>query len=262
MTPAKLYHPHSTASENVFVMNPHFYMPQLHTHRRIWVYLPANYYREPSKSFPVIYMQDGQNLFDNTTAAFGEWGIDKTLNKMPSKRKKIPIIIAIDNAADNRIDEYAPWKRQEFGRGGHGNQYADFIAHTLKPYIDNHFRTLADRRNTAIMGSSMGGLIALYTGLKHNQLFGKIGCLSPAFWFNREIFEWAKKQHLQPTKICVVGSKTENKVMENDLQTTYWTLRNANIPDHDLTVAIRKRGKHNEKTWGREFKFVYKTLFN
>ncbi|GAB4193124.1 MAG: hypothetical protein OHK0057_31630 [Thermoflexibacter sp.] len=250
----------STASANVHLLDNKFFMPQLHRYRRIWIYLPLEY-PYTDERYPVLYMQDGQNLFDAATSSFGEWGIDKTLNKLQNEGNQGIIVVGIDNGGEHRTNEYAPWARPKLG-GGEGLHYAQFIAHTLKPYIDEHFRTQTEREFTGIGGSSMGGLISFYTGLHYPEIFSKLAILSPSFWFNRQIFEWVAKQPKKfEMQICLVGSRTESSIMERDITNMYWTLRNAGYSEHELIFEIRSRGKHNEKFWGKEFSFIYKELF-
>jgi predicted alpha/beta superfamily hydrolase len=251
----------STVMGQVHLLNQDFFMPQLNRHRRIWIYLPTDYHQHTEKSYPVLYMQDGQNLFDTGTAHFGEWGIDKTLDQIQSTGNEGIIVVGIDNGGHHRANEYAPWRRAKFG-GGEGLDYAQFVAYTLKKYIDAHFRTKPEREFTGIGGSSMGGLISFYAGLRYAEVFSKLAILSPSFWFNKQIFEWVEKQEkIFEMQICMVGSRTESYSMERDMTAMYATLQNIGYTPNELSFAIRDKGKHNEKFWGREFPFVYQTLF-
>lgn len=174
--------PVHTASVQVTVMDTAFYMPQLGRKRKIAVYLPRQY-AVSSKRYPVVYMQDGQNLFDAANSFNGEWGVDECLDSMSAANSCI--VVAIDNGGVYRNCEYDPWDFMNDGKlicAGQGKQYADFLVKTLKPYIDRHYRTLASRENTIIAGSSMGALIAFYVSLAHPGVFGKAGIFSPSFW--------------------------------------------------------------------------------
>ena len=182
----------STAAENVSVLSEEFYMPQLDRNRKIWIYLPPGY-DVSDKNYPVMYMHDGQNLFDSNTSYSGEWEVDETLNKLYQEKGFELIVIGIDNGGDKRLDEYSPWKNKNYG-GGEGEAYVDFIVKNLKPYVDKNYKTISDKNNTAIMGSSMGGLISYYAALKHPDVFGKTGVFSPSFWFSNESFAYAKTQ--------------------------------------------------------------------
>jgi metallo-beta-lactamase class B len=176
-----------TVSSNVSILDTAFKMPQLNRSRRIWVYLPAPY-KNSKKHYPVMYLQDGQNIFDDYTSAYGEWGVDECLDSLFTKGKRPCIVIGIDNGGETRMNEYNPyeftWKDSSTSKTftPEGDQYLSFISHTLKPFIDKHYRTLSSRENTIIAGSSMGGLIAYYALLKYPKVFGKAGIFSPAFW--------------------------------------------------------------------------------
>src|SRR5205085_11725242 len=112
--------PSSTAAANVQVLNTSFFMPQLNRSRKIWLYLPPDYYTT-SKTYPVLYMEDGQNLFDNATSFSGEWQIDETLNTLHSQGNYGAIVVGIDNGGGERLNEYSPWVNATYG-GGQGDQ--------------------------------------------------------------------------------------------------------------------------------------------
>jgi len=163
-------------------------IPQLdNRERRIWVYLPPDY-NQSNRRYPVLYMHDGQNLFDQATSFAGEWQVDETLERLFKEKGFAIIVVGIDNGGERRIDEYSPWVNSEYGRGGEGDAYVRFIVETLKPYIDSKYRTLPNE--TGIMGSSLGGLISIYAGFKYPEVFKYVGAMSPAFWFNPEIYEF------------------------------------------------------------------------
>jgi predicted alpha/beta superfamily hydrolase len=238
-------------------------MPQLGRERTIRVLLPRNY-TQTDKAFPVLYMQDGQNLFDPETAAFGDWRIPKTMDKLPLKKQVI--IVGIDNGGVDRINEYAPFKKGK--SGGEGDAYVRFIIETLKPFIDKEYRTMPQREATGIAGSSMGGLIALYAGLKYADVFGKTGVLSPSIWFNPKIMDLIKETP-QPassadmyfSQFYVCASKSEMQGMQATLEKTYWAFKNAGYNDEQIRVVIQERGKHNEFFWSKEFKPMLEWLF-
>ena len=120
-----------------------------------------------------MYMHDGQNIFDDFTSAYGEWGVDECVDSLVKSGKPGCIIVGIDNGP-KRMNEYNPYDHKEFGKG-EGDLYLDFIVHTLKPFIDKQHRTLTKRENTIIAGSSMGGLISYYAMLQHPGHFWKRG---------------------------------------------------------------------------------------
>ena len=132
-------------------------------------------------------MHDGQNVFDAATSFAGEWNVDDSLSIMQMNGDSGAIVVAIDNGGQYRLDEYCPYNNPTYG-GGQGDLYADFLVSTLKPAIDSAFRTRPDRLNTAIAGSSVGAYIALYAGIKYQNVFSKIGSFSPAYWFEDSIY--------------------------------------------------------------------------
>ena len=201
-----------TAVGNTKILDLDFSIPQLGRQRRIWVYLPVDYYTT-NNHYPVLYMQDGQNLFDVVYTAFGvEWGVDESMDYLSSVFNPEAIVVGIDNGPE-RIDEYSPWVNTSYG-GGQGDEYVSFICNTLKPFIDSYFRTLPDRENTGIMGSSLGGLISFYGAIKHQDVFSKAGVFSPSFWFSDSVYTFIKSQgHLQNMRIYFVAGTQEDSSM-------------------------------------------------
>ncbi|WP_079665588.1 alpha/beta hydrolase [Soonwooa buanensis] len=245
---------HSTTS-NVKILSENFNIPQLKTTRRIWIYLPPNY-DSTSKKYPVIYMHDGQNLFDNATSFSGEWGVDETMNQISENHQLDAIIIGIDNGGDARLDEYSPWKNTKYQKGGEGNQYIDFITQTLKPYIDKRYRTLPQPKNTALIGSSMGGLISLYGGVKYPKIFGRIGIFSPAFWFvskDLNYFVNKNRNNLRQSKFYFIAGQNEDAGMPQEIENIKDLLLQKKVPERNISVKIDADGTHSETYWRREF---------
>ena len=252
----------STAAINVFILKKEFVIPSLNTiSHKIWVYLPPNY-SETSKKYPVIYMHDAQNLFDNKTSFLGEWQVDETLNKLFKKTGKAFIVVGIENGGTERINEYTPWKNNKYG-GGKGEIYIDFIVNTLKPYVDAHYRTKKQAKQTALIGSSLGGLISYYGGLKYPNIFGKIGALSTSFWFSNKVIDFTKKYgNTSKIKLYLyVGSK-EGNTMESDTKNMKNLLLAIGFPAKNIKVSINPEGKHNETAWKNEFLKVVTWLYN
>jgi alpha-glucosidase len=252
----------STASKNVSIIEQEFVIPNLNNIRhKIWVYLPPNYV-ETSKKYPVIYMHDGQNLFDNATSYIGEWEVDETLNNLYKKTGKGFIIVGIENGGEERINEYTPWKHEKYG-GGKGAIYIDFIVQTLKPYIDATYRTKKQAKHTGLIGSSLGGLISYYGGLKYPTVFGKIGALSTSFWFSNEVENFTKQnaQTKQVKLFLLVGEK-EGENMVLDTQKTEKLLLEYGFKSKNLTSKITPDGNHNETFWKSEFLEIVTWLFN
>lgn len=246
----------STASKNVHIIDDSFYIPQLNRYRRVWIYLPESY-NTSNKKYPVLYMHDGQNVFDNATSAYGEWGVDEALDTLEPKHKEI-IVVAIDNGGDKRLNEYSPYDMEKYGKG-EGDHYVDFLVQTLKPYIDKHYRTKKDEKNTFIAGSSMGGLISFYAILKYPKVFGTAGVFSPAFWITPQLKnideEKAKKVK---GKIYFYAGGEESETMVPDMLNVFEQMRK--YSKAKMKIVIRAEGKHNEPTWRQEFPLFYEYI--
>jgi len=252
---------HSTALPNVSLMADSFYMPQLDRYRKIWIYLPDDYSTATSKYYPVIYMQDGQNLFDDSTAFAGEWQVDETLHNLQMDGNYGCIVIGIENGGLFRMDEYSPYHNPYYG-GGQGDEYCDFIVNTLKPYVDSHYRTLTSRDYTAIAGSSMGGLISFYAGMKYQDVFSKIGVFSPSFWFNDSIYNFTVAQgHQDPMRFYFVAGRYESGDMVPDIVLMYNWMSSVGFSPDEMDTVIKTDGQHSEWFWDREFPGCYLWLF-
>jgi predicted alpha/beta superfamily hydrolase len=244
-----------TVSANVHIITESFDMPQLGRQRRIWIYLPADYESSRNK-YPVIYMHDGQNLFDVYTSGYGEWGVDEVMNEMPSKDQCI--IVGIDHGGEHRMTEYNPYD-SKFGKA-EGDQYVDFLVKILKPYIDQHYRTKVDARHTTIAGSSMGGLVSFYAVLKYPEVFGNGGIFSPSLWIAPEIFNYAQ-QHLNPkSRFYFVCGDSESDSMAPDMEKMVKLVRSKGISEQSSPETIIKGAKHNERQWNGDFPWLYKWL--
>ena len=149
------------------------------------VYLPPGYDEDSERRYPVLYMQDGQNLFDEATAFAGEWRLDEAAERMIEAGLMTPlIIVGIYNAGAYRIDEYTPTRDSARRAGGNADKYGRMLVEELKPFIDAEYRTLPDAANTGIGGSSLGGLVSLYLALKYSGIFWNVAVLSPLVWWD------------------------------------------------------------------------------
>ncbi len=252
----------STATANVTVLSEDFYMPQLDRYRRISVYLPPDY-GQTEEAYPVLYMQDGQNVFDDATAAFGEWEVDESLNSLYEAGGRGVIVVAIDHGGTARLDEYSPWTHPQYG-GGEGEAYVNFIVETLKPYIDQEFRTLPGREHTGIMGSSMGGLIALYAAIEHQDVFSKAGVFSASFWFAEECYSHvATTGKMADMRIYLIAGEQEGDSGQQvaDMEAMYDTLRFAGFSEAEVVRHAHADGAHSEWYWRREFPDAYEWLY-
>ncbi len=242
------------------VISDAFQIPAWIKTRRIAVLLPHDY-EESDRRYPVLYLQDGQNLFDDY-APFGNWAVDKKLAKLAESNQHEVIIVSIDHAAEDRIAEFTPSYTTRLGRGD-GMLYAGFLTESLKPYVDSQFRTLPDRRHTAIGGSSMGGLISIYAGLMYPKVYHKWMIFSPSLWVDPDILlhtDGYKDPH--DLRIYLYGGGDEGPSMAQMLNNFAQSLKalgkKAQI---DLMLSIDPKGRHNEARWGQEFPEAIKWLF-
>ena len=256
--------PASTAAANVQVISTNFAIPQLNRSRRVWLYLPPAYAANPGRRYPVLYLHDGQNVFDAATSFAGEWGVDEALNQLAANGQDATgcIVVAIDNGGSTRLDEYSPWANPRYG-GGQGDQYVDFLANTLKPYIDVNYRTMPGRSSTGVGGSSMGALIATYAASRYPAVFGKVAVFSPAFWFARQPLMQYLHQHPVPadTRFYFVSGTTEDVDMVPDMAAVRDSLQRGGVLPANLNFQTRTDGQHTEWFWRREFPAAYQWLF-
>jgi predicted alpha/beta superfamily hydrolase len=252
--------PGSTAAENVEIMDDNFEMPQLGRTRRIWIYYPPDY-QTSGTNYPVLYMHDGQNLFDDSTSFAGEWHVDETLNTFYEQGYNVPIVVGIENGGEFRIGEYTPWPHVLYG-GGDGDLYMQFIVETLKPYVDEHFRTLPGREYTGIMGSSLGGLISHYGALKYQEKFSKAGIYSPSYWFSDSVWSFTREAgHQDVMRIYLMCGGSEGQGTINDMMDMQDSLLANGFSEDELTLTVIPGGEHNETLWSSDFGEAYKWLF-
>ncbi len=262
--------PASTASPQVHLLSKDFYVPQLELHRKIWIYLPADY-QHSGKKYPVIYMHDGQDLFDEATSQgrIGplEWGVDETIDA--AARKCIVVAIEHDEDKQKRVQEYFYHNNPDQG-DAQGKLHLDFIVQTLKPYIDQHYRTLTDKKNTYMAGSSMGGLITFYAGLNYPDVFGTLGVLSPSIWLdhgniNKEIAERLKEKGISEQRYFFYGGSNENRTkpdgsfvkMNDDIERAVAEFKASGA---EIKVSIHPEGRHGAWYWRSAFKEFYQWL--
>ncbi len=250
----------STAQPNVHVLPTPFQIPSLNRQRTVRIYLPPGY--ETSRQrYPVLYMHDGQNLFDDATAYAGEWAVDETLNALATSQGLKLIVVGIDNGGAERIHELNAWDNPEFGKG-EGAAYMTFMVEVLKPWVDQHFRTRPDRRHTAIMGSSMGGLISSYAISRYPEVFGAAGIFSPAYWLAPQAFT-DTESHPPPhgERIYFYAGGSEDETMVPGMKRMVALLRRSGLPAHNLEVHVNPVGRHNEAAWRAEFPRAVEWLF-
>jgi predicted alpha/beta superfamily hydrolase len=245
---------------------PELHSPQLGNSRDILVYLPPSYH-QTERRYPVIYMQDGQNLFDDATSYAGEWGVDETMETLALEEGIEAIIVGIPNAGIQRVDEYSPFRDRRLG-GGRGDDYLAFVCETIKPRIDRDFRTLPGRKHTGILGSSLGGLISLYAFFERRPVFGFAGVMSPSLWFAGEaIFDYVASAVYAPGKLYLDAGTREygehhggGRVHRATASRRYYAsvrrmkgllVRKGYRPLRDIMHVEEKWAGHSESSWAR-----------
>jgi predicted alpha/beta superfamily hydrolase len=235
-------------------VNPGVASPQLGNSRSLRIYLPPSYQENAAKRYPVLYMHDGQNLFDAKAAAYGvEWGIDETVDHLVAiGAMDEVIVVGVDNTPA-RIAEYTPCCDPKHG-GGELDAYDAFIVDTVKPMIDGTLRTLPGRDNTAIMGSSLGGIASVAMAQRHPDVFSKAGGMSSSFWWNQKsmIAHLAARGSGPGAAVrFYLDAGTEGDGLEETMQMRDAMVKQGYVTGTDLLFHRFEGGSHNEKSWGR-----------
>ncbi len=239
------------------VIEEEYEIPQLGAKRKISALLPHDY-DQSDKLYPVLYLQDGQNLF-NPMAPYGDWAIDKSLTHLSEKGLGGVIIIAVDHGEEDRTKEYLPYDHNKFGKG-QGDCYVEFLKDKLIPYVNNHYRVSTVQEHTGIGGSSMGGLISLYAGLKEPSVFGKMMIFSPSLWLSEEIYKDAEQfQPENNSQLYLYAGGKESEAHLPNIRRLESILKNKN--DYQLNVSVNFDGQHGEYYWGQEFPNAIKWLY-
>lgn len=250
-----------------------FYSPELNNKRCIRIYLPISYQECTDKRYSVLYMHDGQNLFDVSASGgwLHPWGVDSAIDELVrDNRIEEVIVVGIDNN-ENRGSEYCHFEctLRHYGRlgdyqyqskkGVKGIEYERFLIETLKPYIDSYFRTLPGPENTGLMGSSLGGLVSFQIGLRHPEVFGKLGVISPAFHWTD--FSKIPKLMSTKTKIWMDAGEGEAYYVDN-ARIVLQDLLNQGIEKNDRLAYYQvPNAIHNELDWSARIKFPLLYLF-
>jgi predicted alpha/beta superfamily hydrolase len=225
--------------------------PQLGNRRNVVVYLPPTY--GGNRRFPVVFVQDGQNLFDPATSHAGDWGLGRALDAQTTSGLEA-IVVGVWNRGAERLAEYSPFADVKNG-GGRGDAYVAFLTETLKPMIDSQFRTRADRSHTGIAGSSMGGLVSLYGLFRAPSTFGFAGALSPSLWFaGAAIFPFIESAPRVVGRIYLdVGLQEGEPHVANVRRLGDLLLAKGYRSGEDLLSVEDPNGAHDEASWGRRF---------
>ena len=221
--------------------------------RPLTLYLPPSYDRS-ERHYPVLYMQDGQNLFDPEESFAGAWRVDVKTDQVAARRFE-GIVVGIPNAGEGRLAEYSPFDDPEMGPG-RGTEYVGWMAETLKPLVDARYRTQPGRGTTAVAGSSMGGLISLFAFLVRPDVFGATAAMSPSLWFaGRAIFGVVEAAPFQGGRIYLDVGRLEGEETLVDAR----RLRDALLAKgyrkgEQLRYVEDQAGGHEEAAWGRRLR--------
>ncbi len=250
---------------------------QLPDGRTVTVYLPPNHEIETERRYPVLYLQDGQNIFDPKRAFGGRhWRVAETATALIDAGRITPlIVVGVDHTEQNRANEYTPTHDRRRG-GGKADEYARLLIDVVKALIDSTYRTLPEARHTGIGGSSLGGLVSLFLALKHPDIFGKAAVLSPSVWWDRRSIlrdvreagsQFATVPAMRPRIWLDMGTRESRgegsarrvvedaRLLRNGLMKAGW------VCAADLHYEEIAGGAHSEDAWADRFGRVLEWLF-
>lgn len=239
-----------------------FPFPYLGVERTVQILLPFDYHKRTLKFYNVLYLHDGQNLWD-PNAPFGNWSLDQKMAQMAAAGRADVIIVAIDHGGTERIREFTPINGTRVGRGD-GQKYLSDIAKSVKPFVDNRYRTLRGREYTGLGGSSMGGLITLYGGILYPEVFGKLMIFSPSLWLIRDAQAETPRFYTPfPTKVYLYAGGKESLSMVPSMKRLQRALENQHFFDKmvEVKLTIDPKGRHTEAKWGKEITAAIIWLF-
>ena len=238
---------------------------------RVW--LPPGYddAENANRRYPVLYLNDGQNLFEPSTSFTGvEWQVDETAERLIREGQIPPMIVAgIDNAGDNRMREYMPHRslRPRMLRV-QGTRYPDFLFKEVMPFIARNYRVATGPENSGLGGSSLGGLISLYTAAAHPGWFGKLLIESPSLWAsNRQMIKDSRRVRQWPERVFLgigtaeAGNPDRDRSTVDDVRELAAILRRAGLDDARLKLKIDEGATHHESAWARRFPEALSFLF-
>ena len=224
--------------------------------RKAYIYLPESYNKEKDRRYPVLYMFDGHNVFFDSDATYGKsWGMAQYMQK--SKKQLIIVAVECNHEGDSRLREYSPVNFENSTLGkirGKGKTYMDWLVKTLKPYIDEKYRTLPDRENTLICGSSMGGLMALYAVSAYNRYFQRAACLSPSLWVNSgAVLELVAKARISRDTCIYMDYGSEEMFNHAANAEALSTMSHMLLAKRvNLAFRIVPGGTHSEASWEKQ----------
>lgn len=251
----------STAGPTVQVLPERLAMgagPLQGRERGLRVYLPPSYASDPLRRFPVLYLHDAQNLFDEATSYAGEWGVDETLDELARQTGFEAIAVGIDHGGTQRNSEFNPWPHPETGPGL-GNDYIDFVVKVVKPFVDARWRTRPEVAYTAIAGSSMGGLVSHAAWLRHPGVFSRVGVFSPAYWVAPALLP-AMREFTPPpqARVFLYAGDAESPDLVERVSQMHTLLRERGVASR---LLVTSGARHHEAAWRHAFGPAVRWLF-
>jgi predicted alpha/beta superfamily hydrolase len=238
--------------------------------RAVHVWVPPGYAERRRSRYPVLYLHDGQNIFDPETAFVRgqDWQAAESAGELVREGRVDPlVIVAIDNAGEGRIDEYTPTHSARISRGGHAERYAQMMLEELIPFIAARYRVRSGPRFTAVGGSSLGGLLTLYIGIRHPDVFGKLAVMSPSLWWDdRSILRMIASHPMRPRpRIWLDTGTGEASTPRASTRDARWLRRILTSQGwrkgRNLMYYEDPGGEHNERAWAHRFPMMLRFLF-
>src|SRR5690349_19299922 len=248
-----------------FRTHENFHSQHLEWDHTLLVLLPPGYDADPNKRYPVLYLHDGQNVFDKATSVGEEWRVDETaLGLITAGAIEPLIVVGIYNTGEHRIDEYTPTTDAEKKMGGKADQYGRMLIEEIKPFIDKEYRTHPGAITTGLGGSSLGGLLTLHLGIRRPDVFGKIAALSPSVWWDNKVIvrEVGELPAKLPLKIWLDAGTGEGEEVITDARALKDALvAKGWVEGQDLVYVEAEGAQHNEASWGSRVDAVLKFLY-
>ena len=245
-----------------------FHSSYLPDDRDVIVYLPSGYEDQPEQAYPVLYMHDGQNLFDGRTSFVKDrtWQMREHADAAIEAGEIEPlVIVGIYNTGDRRIAEYTHDRDWKLG-GGEANAYGRLITQELMPWIASQYRVRQERGSTGLGGSSLGGLVTLYLGLRHPEIFGRLSMLSPSVWWNHKSILSYMNEHApqvweRPKVWLDIGDREGHKALRDVEQLARRLKANGWRPGETMFFEKVHGGTHDEASWATRVRAMLRFLF-
>ena len=250
----------ASAADTVHVLTPPLALHGMGRPRTLRVYLPPGY-AAGAQRYPVIYMFDGQNLFDDATAYAGEWGVDESMDALAREAGFEAIVVGLDHGGEQRFHELIPYFNVRF-LPNQGAAFVDDLVRVVKPFVDGQYRTQPGREHTAIVGSSLGGLSASYAIHRAPDVFGKAGVFSPSYWVSMDAYAHARAAPLPAdARVYLYMGGREGGEAVPDVERMAAQLRETLAGPGNVTLHVAAAAEHNEAAWRHAFPVAVRWLY-